>query len=289
MTTSLVWLITGSTSGFGTAITKAALARGDKVIATARNPNKPEMAELASLGATPLALDITAPESTISSVVAEAIKIHGRIDILLNNAAYILEGAIEESSHSEVLAEFNTNVFGQLAMIRAVMPQMRKQRSGTVAFMGSIGGWRSSANGGIYCATKFTIAGISEALREEVKHLGIDVTCIEPGYFRTNFLSGGHRVFAAKRISDLDEATEKTRKAYNAYDGRQPGDPEKGAQLIVEALTKSGRCEGRQLPGRLLVGSDAVEIVGGVWERQRKEVEEWRELSVTTDCDDVKK
>jgi len=290
MSQPLVWLITGSTSGFGIAIAKAALARGDKVIATARNPSKPEMSELVSLGASALALDITASESSIASAVASAVALHGRIDILLNNAAYILEGAIEEASHEEILAQFNTNVFGQLSMVRAVLPYMRAQRSGVVGFMGSMGGWGGMVNGGLYCSTKFTIAGIAEALKLEVAHLGIDVTCIEPGYFRTNFLSGGHRFTAEKRIQDLDEVTQPVREAFNAYDRKQPGDPEKGSRLIVEALTKSGRCEGKgRLPTRLLVGSDAVEYVAGVLEKGRRELDEWRELSVTTDCDDVVK
>ncbi|KAF8246106.1 NAD(P)-binding protein [Wilcoxina mikolae CBS 423.85] len=290
MSQPLVWLITGSTSGFGAAITKAALARGDKVIATARNPSKPEMSSLVSLGASPLALDITGSDSTITSAITSAISLHGRIDILLNNAAYILEGAIEEASHEEVLAQFNTNVFGQLAMVRAVLPYMRAQRSGVVAFMGSMGGWGGMVNGGLYCSTKFTIAGIAEALKLETKHLGIDVTCIEPGYFRTSFLSGGHRVQVGKRIGDLDEVTEGVRKAFDRVDRNQPGDPEKGARVIVEALTKSGRCEGRgELPTRLLVGSDAVEYVEKALEKGRRELEEWRELSETTDCDDVVK
>jgi NAD(P)-dependent dehydrogenase (short-subunit alcohol dehydrogenase family) len=290
MSTTLprVWFLTGSTSGFGYAIVKAALAHGDHVIATARNTSKPELAELRALGATTLALDITSSDSAISSVAAQAFAIHGRIDILVNNAAYILEGGIEECSHEEILAQFNTNVFGQLAVCRAILPYMRAAKSGVVAFVGSIGGWGGMVNGGLYCSTKCTLLALAEALKLEVAHLGIDVTLIEPGYFRTNFLSGGHKVSPAKRIDDLKPVIEPVQKALLAYDRKQPGDPEKGAKLIVEALTRSGRCSGRgTLPLRLLMGTDAVKYVTGVMDKQRKEMEEWMELTISTDHDDV--
>lgn len=213
-------------------------------------------------------------------------RIHGRIDILLNNAAYILEGAIEEISHAEALALFNTNVFGQLAVLRAVLPVMRKQRSGVVGNMGSIGGWRGIPAGGMYSATKFTLAGISLALKLEVADLGIDVTLIEPGYFRTDFLAGGHKATAEKRIDDLATSTAPYRRALKDYNHKQPGDPVKGAGLIVEALTKSGRCEGRgTLPGRFLMGSDAVSLAEEALAHWKKELDEWKDLAVTTDHD----
>jgi NAD(P)-dependent dehydrogenase (short-subunit alcohol dehydrogenase family) len=284
----LVWFLTGSTSGFGGAVAKAALARGDQVIATARNTSKPEMEELRSLGATTLALDITSPDPVIASVVAKAIAAHGRIDILLNNAAYILEGGIEECSREEIQAEFDTNVFGQLAVLRAVLPYMRAAKSGVVANMGSIGGWGSMANDGVYCATKATLVALTGALKQEVAHLGIDVILIEPGYFRTNFLSDGHKASPAKRIDDLKPAIEPRQKALLAYDRKQPGDLEKGAKLIVEVLTKSGRCEGRgTLPLRLLIGTDAVRYVTRILEQSKRDMEDWMELTVSTDLDDV--
>jgi len=289
MSTPLVWLITGSTSGFGSEIAKAALARGDHVIATARDPTKASMTELTSLGASALALDITNDDTVISSAVASAVAIHGRLDIVLNNAAYILEGAVEECSSDEVSAMFDTNVFGQLRMLRAVLPYMRAARSGVVANMGSIGGWGGMANGSLYCASKCALLAISEGLRLEVAHLGIDVTLIEPGYFRTDFLSGGHKVTPKRHIADLDPATKPVRDALVSLNREQPGDPAKGARLIVEALTKSGRCHGRSLPRRLLLGSDAIEFTGSQMETWQKEIAEWKELTLSTDHDDVAK
>ena len=209
----------------------------------------------------------------------------GRIDILVNNAGYILTGGVEECSHEEIQAAFNTNVFGQLNVLRAVLPVMRRQRSGTVANLGSIGGWRGTAAAGLYCATKACAARISESLRLEVAHLGIKVTCLEPGYFRTNFLAPGHRVQAENAIADLAEGTGAAMQALDAYDRQQPGDPDKGAAVIVEALTGSGRAEGRELPPRLVVGSDAYGIVTSSINSDQTNLELWKDLTTLTDCD----
>jgi NAD(P)-dependent dehydrogenase (short-subunit alcohol dehydrogenase family) len=174
---------------------------------------------------------------------------------------------------------------GALAVTRAVLPTMRAKRTGAIAFMGSIGGWDSGANYGLYSAVKFALAGISLSLREEVKSFGIKVTIIEPGYFRTNFLSsgGGHKVTAKKVIEELGPVTEPAKQMLTQYHHQQPGDPVKGAQLIVDALRGTGPCAGKTLPRRLLLGSDAVAFVEGVLQKEKEELEEWREISVTTD------
>ena len=164
---------------------------------------------------------------------------------------------------------------------------MRARRSGTIANMGSIGSWIGTPTAGIYCATKAAVTSFTESLRQEVQDLGISVTAIEPGYFRTNFLSGGHRVTAANQIPDLAGATEGRRNALRAYDGNQPGDPVKGAKIIVEALTGTGRCEGRKLPARLALGNDAVKYIGGVMDGNRKQLDEWAELVSMTDHGNV--
>ncbi len=188
-------------------------------------------------------------------------------------------------SHSdeEAKAHFNTNVFGQLAVTRAVLPYMRAQKSGIIGNMGSIAGWEGGPGCGLYCATKFAMVGVSQSLRAEVAHLNIRVVQIEPGYFRTNFLSGNHKVTAQKVIDDLRPAIDPMRGAFQAYDQNQPGDPVKGAKLIVEALTGSGRAEGRTLPSRLPIGSDAVAFIEGVLEKEKKGLDEWRDLAATTD------
>jgi NADP-dependent 3-hydroxy acid dehydrogenase YdfG len=278
---SKVWFITGCSSGFGHEIALAALSHGDTVIATARSLSA--LTELASLGATVLALDVTATDSQIEAVIAQAIKLHHHIDILVNNAGVVLAGAIEETSDVEAKTNFNINVFGTLAVTRAVLPYMRARRTGVVAAMGSVGGWMAMEGAGIYCATKWALAGIFGALKKENEALGIDVCLLEPGYFRTKLLSSGNRVVTQKRIAELDAVIDPVREGLESHDGKQLGDPQKGAQLIVEALTKSGRCEGRQLPWRLGMGSDSVQIVGESLELGRKEMEDWKELSLTTD------
>lgn len=160
---------------------------------------------------------------------------------------------------------------------------MRARKSGVVANLGSIGSWHGSAAAGIYCATKACASILSESLRLEVAHLGIEVTAIEPGYFRTNFLNQGHKIQAATTIEDIKPGVDAALAGLEAYNRKQPGDPVKGAQLIVEALTKSGRCEGRALPARLPLGGDAVRFIGGVLDGHRKNLEEWGELVSTTD------
>lgn len=148
--------------------------------------------------------------------------------------------------------------------------------------MGSIAGWEGGVACGLYCGVKFAVAGIAESLREEVASFGIKVTVVEPGYFRTNFLASGHKVVAKNPIADYEPVLAPLKGAFAAFDGNQPGDPVKGAQLIVEALTGTGRAEGRELPRRLLIGPDAVGFVTGVIEKETKSVEAWKDLSVTT-------
>lgn len=160
---------------------------------------------------------------------------------------------------------------------------MRRQKSGIIANMGSIAGWHGGINFGYYCATKFALAGITEALRAECELLGITVTVIEPGYFRTDFLSGGHKVSPKNSIEGYVPVIKPYKDMFSTYDDMQPGDPAKGARLIAEALTGTGRCSGRRPPVRLAIGSDAVAMIGGVLEESKKDLEAWKDLAVTTD------
>ena len=149
--------------------------------------------------------------------------------------------------------------------------------------MGSALGWQGLAGCGWYCATKFAIAGLTESMRAEVQHLGIQVVVIEPGHFRTNVLSPGHCVAAKTVIEDLKPAVDPYRGLVNTYDQNQPGDPVKGAELIVEALTGRGRCVGKKLPARLAMGTDSVRLIEGVLDTDKKTLVEWAELSLSTD------
>lgn len=281
-----VWLITGCASGLGREIALAAIERGDVVVATARDPSK--LGDLAARGAITERVDVTDSDDNLAAAV-ESIRSRtpgGRIDVLVNNAGYILAGGVEEASRAEAQAIFETNVFGQLNMIRAVLPVMRAARSGVVASLGSIGGWRGTPGAGLYCATKACATILAESLRAEVAHLGIRVTAVEPGYTRTNFLVPGHQLRSARTIGDLSGgAVENTLAAFESYSLNQPGDPVKAARLIVDALTASGSCQGRELPPRLLVGRDAYGVVGEAIETHKENMNLWEDLATATDCD----
>lgn len=286
MSDNKVWLITGCASGLGREIALLALERGDVVVATARDPSK--LSDLASLGALTERVDVTDTDENLAAAVKTITSKTpgGRIDILVNNAGYILAGGVEEASRAEAQAIFETNVFGQLNMIRAVLPVMRAARSGVVANLGSIGGWHGTPGAGLYCATKACATILAESLRAEVAHLGIKVTAVEPGYTRTNFLVAGHQLRSSRTIEDLSTgALKDTLDAFDAYSLNQPGDPVKASRLIVDALTASGSCEGRELPPRLLVGKDAYGVVRGVIETHEGNMKLWEDLATATDVD----
>ncbi|KAG4432455.1 hypothetical protein IFR05_012070 [Cadophora sp. M221] len=198
---------------------------------------------------------------------------------------YDYTSSIEETSDHEVRAQFNTNVFGPLSVIRSVLPFMRAKRSGVIANIGSLGGYASFAGSGYYCSSKFALAGLTESLRAEVGPLGIQATVIEPVYFRTSLLQADidGKTVAAASIDAYKSTMERVKGQMDSYDGKQPGDPALGAQIIVEALTGTGRAAGKTLPARLLLGSDSVPFVAIILERQNKEVDEWKGLVVTTD------
>ncbi|KAL5360510.1 hypothetical protein BJX96DRAFT_165218 [Aspergillus floccosus] len=269
-----VWFITGCSSGLGRQLAITAAKHQDRVVATSRDPSK--LSDLVELGIIVKKLDLHANDEGIQTVVDEVASTVGPIDILVNNAGYILEGAVEECSDQEIRDQFETNVFSQIRVLRAVLPSMR-----------SIGGWRGTPAAGMYCASKAAIAIYTESLRAELAPFNIDVTCVEPGYFRTNFLTGGHKVTAKNRIPELDTGTQATRDALAAYSLRQPGDPVKGAQVLFEALTKTGRCESRQLPARLALGRDSIDAIGASMAKEQDMLGSWRDIVASTDCEDV--
>ncbi|CEG46607.1 3-oxoacyl-(acyl-carrier-protein) reductase [Plasmopara halstedii] len=283
-----VWLVTACSSGFDKEIVLAALARGDHVIATARDPTK--LHDVIAQGAFPLALDVTASETELSKVIDKALSIYGTIDILVNNAAFLLGGAIEECTEEEAYSQFNTNVFGVMRMLRAVLPHMREKRSGVIANIGSASGWFGLKGMGVYGSTKFALAGLTLALQAELEPFGIDVTIIEPGSFRTAMLGKGF-VAMKTSIPDYLPLTKPMHAriknvSLKIPEAMQPGDPAKGAQVIVEMLTKSGRCLNKTIPRRLLLGKDAVAIGKKVLVESIHEFDEWAEIAASTDFDD---
>ena len=270
------WFITGASRGFGVRIAQAALAAGDNVIGTARNPDDVTAALGEQPGLLAARLDVN-DEAAAFDAVALGIKRFGRIDVLVNNAGYGLLGAVEESGGEEVRRLFSTNVFGLLNVIRAVLPHMRRQRAGHVINMSSIGGYASHVGWGVYCATKFAVEGISEALSAELAPLGIHATVVEPGFFRTDFLDDRSLSRTALRIDDYAETVGATRALMADANHSQPGDPEKlaGAIMTLVAAEKP--------PVRLALGSDTVARI----ERKNREVgvelAQWRELAMSTD------
>lgn len=270
------WFITGAARGFGALVTERALAQGDNVVATARNPN----AVTDRFGDHPnllaVALDVT-NETQAAAAVKAAAERFGRIDVLLNNAGFGLMGAIEEASSAEIEAVYRTNVFGLLNVTRALLPVMRAQRSGRILNISSIGGYRAAAGFGIYSSTKFAVEGISEALAAEAAPLGIHVSVIEPGYFRTDFLDSSSLSVSPTRIADYDETAGKVRRIAEGLSHNQPGDPQKLAAVLIRFV------EAPNPPVRLPLGSDTVAAIEAKHAADAAILHEWRHVSVSTD------
>ncbi|KAL9652996.1 hypothetical protein ABK040_015511 [Willaertia magna] len=281
MSSERVWLVIGTSSGIGKEIVKAVLNRGDKVIATARRLSSIE--DLKQIGANILQLDVTSEVSVINSVVEQAIKIYGHVDVLVNNAAFVINGTIEETSAEDTQRIFNTNVYGTLNVTRAILPHFRSRKSGLIINISSLAGTQGFKVCGLYCATKFAIEGISEALRDEVKDLGIKVLVVEPGFFRTELNSTNNLVDAKRTVSDYDQL-------YNEFNlheihQKQAGDPKKLAERLFEVVTQTGIAEGKEIPFRLPIGEDAFPFAINNYERKLKETKEVEELTKGTNFD----
>lgn len=271
-----VWFVTGASRGLGAEITREALERGHSVIATARDAS----AVLAAHPQRPEALlaadaDVTDPKQLAAAVEA-GLRRFGRIDVVVNNAGYGLLGAVEESSDEAVRALFDVNVFGVLNTLRATLPTLRAQRSGHVLNIGSVGGFATAPAVGLYGASKFAVEGLSEALHGELAPLGVRVTIVEPGGFRTDFLSASSLRTEPAGIADYAEGTGPVREAMAHYDGRQPGDPVKVARAVVDVT------EAPEPPLRLQLGADAVERVEAKLDLVRRELDRWRHVALST-------
>ncbi|OUL67954.1 oxidoreductase [Paraburkholderia hospita] len=271
-----VWFITGASRGLGALMAEAALADGNAVVAAGRNA----AAIVERLGESPallpVALDVTS-EAQAKAAVDAAVEKFGRIDVLINNAGFGLLAAVEESSDADVRRMYDTNVFGLLNVTRAVLPVMRKQRSGHVINMSSIGGYRSGAGFGVYCSTKFAVEGITEALHAELKPLGIHATVVEPGYFRTDFLDGSSLIVGKDIIDDYDETSGNVRRFAVGMNHNQPGDPQKLATALVTLV------DAQTPPLRLPLGTDTLKAIAEKNEYVTTETEAWKTLSASTD------
>ena len=271
-----VWLITGASSGFGRAITEAAVAADDTVIATARNTEVLADVAAAHPGQVEaFALDVT-DTAAIEAAVQDVIARHGRIDVLVNNAGRAHVGAAEETSEAELRSLFDVHVFGPAALTRAVLPHMRERRSGAIVQMSSMGGQLSFAGFSAYSGTKFALEGMSEALADEVRPLGIKVLIVEPGAFRTGLFGSTND---SEQIADYSATVGPTRQMVEASDGRQPGDPAKAAAAIITAI------DAPETPLRLPLGDDAVDAISGHLEQVRAELAAWEKIARDTRLD----
>ncbi|MET8698579.1 oxidoreductase [Kitasatospora sp. NPDC004723] len=272
-----VWLVTGASSGFGRAITRAAVAAGDVVVGAARHPEAlDDLVAAHPDQVAALRLDVTdtaAIEEAVRGVVAR----HGRIDVLVNNAGRTHVGAVEETTDEELRRLFDVHFFGPAALVRAVLPHMRERRSGAIVQMSSVGGQLSFAGFGAYSGTKFALEGLSEALADEVREFGVKVLIVEPGAFRTSLFETGRAGVSAD--SGVYPKVEDTRALVAGGDGSQPGDPAKAAAVILAAL------EAESTPLRLPLGEDSVGAVLAHLDQVREDVAAWEERSTATAFD----
>lgn len=274
-TTARTFLITGVSSGLGRAFAEAALQAGHRVIGTVRKDTDTEaFSALAPDRTYPLVLDVTCFDA-IPQAVADAERKAGPINVLVNNAGYGQEGALEESSMEAAQRQFAANVFGPIAMIKAVLPGMRARRKGHIVNVTSMGGFITMPGLSLYCGSKFALEGVSEALSKEVAGLGIKVTALAPGQFRTDW-AGRSMDRAARSIADYDDVMNPLRSARIAKSGRQPGDPAKAAQALLTLV------EAPNPPTRLFLGEDALSLVERKLENMKDEITEWEDLSRST-------
>jgi len=276
---SKTWFITGASRGLGAAIARGALDAGDRVVVTARR--RETVAEIFgedSDTVLPLSLDVTDPAQIVAAVEA-AVARFSRIDVLVNNAGYGHLGLFEETRPEDARVQFDTNVFGLFDMTRAVLPIMRRQRSGHVFNISSIGGLVGGESGSIYCASKFAVEGFTESVAAEVKPFGIRMTIVEPGFFRTDFLDASSVRHADNPIADYAEASAAIRAFYDARSHNQAGDPAKLGQALVTLVNADNP------PVRWSAGTDAIAVVEGKAAGLKSELDAWRDLSASTDGD----
>lgn len=276
-----VWFVTGASRGFGAEIVDQALAAGHHVVATARDPRTittrfPDAGDRLLA----VALDVTDEAAAVAAVDA-AVQRFGRIDVVVNNAGRGVLGAVEEISDAAARVVYDTNVFGILNVLRAVLPTLRAQRSGWIVNLSSIGGFIASSGWGVYCSTKFAVEGISEALAAEVAPLGIAVTIVEPGYFRTDFLDASSLHTEGAVIDDYAATLGVVREHARDVNHAQPGDPVKAVAAMLRLA------EAERPPLRVQLGSDSFGAVAHKLATVAEEQADWRELAMSTDFDAV--
>ncbi|PPQ72169.1 hypothetical protein CVT26_006888 [Gymnopilus dilepis] len=310
--TSLVWLITGASSGLGYELAQQALLRSEKVIATGRSGKSfTNLDGLKAQGAQIRELDVTSPLETLREVAREAVEIYGRIDVLVNNAGYVCNGTIEETTPQETYDQFNTNLFGAINVVRAFLPYMRDKKSGTLVWISSLYGVVSGPYWGNYIGTKWAMRGISRSIHEEISSLGLRSICIEYGHTRSPVLEPGRRKPKGLAIPDYEDIVSCHEANAQAMNGKQPGDPVKCTQAIIDTVRGEGAATGKYgnhdcqasegvakhprqslpfdvdmsaaFPPDLLLGSDSYRIASEAKKNDLEVFEEWKDVTCGVD------
>lgn len=276
-----VWFVTGASKGLGLTLVKKLLNNGYDVAATSRNLSDLSKAVGEHENFLPLAVDLI-NEDSVEAAISQTISKFGRVDVVVNNAGYGMLGALEELSDKESRENFDINVFGSLNVIRKVLPQMRKQQSGHIFNISSIGGFSGNFPGfGIYCATKFAVAGFTESLAAEVKSQGIKATVVEPGYFRTEFLNASSLAVPANPIDAYKEVRDSQAMHQNDINNQQPGDPAKAAEVMIEAAKSENP------PLHLFLGPDAYQVAEAKITDVQRDMANWKYLATATNFEVV--
>ncbi|PMD25718.1 NAD(P)-binding protein [Hyaloscypha hepaticicola] len=278
----LICMITGCTSGFGEAFVHDALSRGDKVIATGRK-SETRLVHLKEAGASILELDVTASPAELDAKVKEAIAIYGHIDVLVNNAGYVQTGLIEATTQEKLMEQLDVNLFGPINMTKALLPHLRERKTGTIIFIGSLFSWYGRPNVGPYAISKHALAGFAETLNLEVSQFGIKVLHFDVGHFRTPVLAQAKSRVALKDIDDYAPMINVIAAISPSMHENQPGDPRLGIARMVDMIKGEGMAEGKEIPWRVPIGTDAVEIIKERCEETLRLIEQWKEFSRSTD------
>jgi len=272
------WMITGVSGGLGREIARAALERGDTVVGAMRKPEAVAAFEALAPGrAHGVVMDVT-DTAAIAAAVAQAEGVTGTIDVLVNNAGYGLVGAVEEASLDEVRAQFEVNVFGPLAVLKAALPAMRARRAGRIINITSVSGLAVWAGTGVYCASKWALEGLTQTLAQEVAELGIRVVNVAPGGLRTDFATGS-KVVVADKLSDYDGLARDAERIMADHAGQEPGDPAKAARAILIIA------DAEAPPMHLLLGEDALKYAGYAAQGLAADIDAWKTLSLSTGFD----
>jgi len=272
-----VWFVTGASKGLGLALVKQLLAKGYAVAATSRSlGDLTKAVGNADRAFLPLAVDLKS-EDSIRAALAQTVKQFGRVDVVVNNAGYGQMGALEELSDAEARANYEINVFGLLHVIRHAMPYLREQRSGHILNISSVGGITGNFPGcGVYCSTKFAVEGLSESLAAEVKRFGVNVTIVEPGYFRTEFLTAGSLGLPKNELVAYEEVRTSLQLHTQQINHNQPGDPDKAATAMIDITGVANP------PLRLALGEDAYAMIHAKIDALRAELDQWKAVTVST-------